>query len=119
MIINTGRGELIDTSALIEGLKNGHVGSAGLDVYEEEGDYFFEDFSSSMVEDDVLARLLTFNNVLVTSHQAFFTEEAIRNIAETTYSNIDCYINGKDLENEICYQCDRENCRKKEKGRCF
>ena len=119
MIINTGRGGLINTTSLIDGLKMGHIGSAGLDVYEEEGDYFFEDFSSSMVEDDVLARLLTFNNVLVTSHQAFFTEEALKNIAETTLDNIQKYINGAALGNEICYKCDRENCRKEEKGRCF
>jgi len=84
MIINTGRGKLIKTEALIEGLKNGMVGSAGLDVYEEESEYFFEDFSDSMIEDDVLARLLTFPNVLITSHQGFFTKEALGNIAKTT-----------------------------------
>lgn len=119
MLINTGRGQLIDTSALIEALKAGQIGSAGLDVYEEEAEYFFEDFSSSMVEDDVLARLLTFNNVLVTSHQAFFTEEALRNIADTTFHNLSQYLNDGNLDNEICYKCDKTNCRKKEKGRCF
>ncbi len=119
MIINTGRGQLIDTAALIDALKSGRIGSAGLDVYEEEGDYFFEDFSSSTIEDDKLARLLTFNNVLVTSHQAFFTKEAIGNIADTTFENIDAFDGGKNLANEICYKCDKENCVKKEKGRCF
>ncbi len=94
MIINTGRGKLIKTEALIEGLKNGMVGSAGLDVYEEESEYFFEDFSDSMIEDDVLARLLTFPNVLITSHQGFFTKEALGNIAKTTLENIKEYFEG-------------------------
>ena len=118
MIINTGRGKLIKTEALIEGLKNGMVGSAGLDVYEEESEYFFEDFSDSMIEDDVLARLLTFPNVLITSHQGFFTKEALGNIAKTTLENIKEYFEGGFLKNEICYQCDQE-CRKKQKKRCF
>lgn len=119
MLINTGRGALLDTAALIEALKAGKIGSAGLDVYEEEGEYFFEDFSSLTVEDDILARLLTFNNVIVTSHQAFFTEEALRKIADTTLHNINQFIENDKLDNEICYRCDKENCRKKEKGRCF
>lgn len=118
MIINTGRGKLIDTKALIAGLKSGRIGSAGLDVYEEESDYFFEDFSSSMINDDVLARLLTFPNVLVTSHQAFFTQEALTNIAQTTLSNIKEFQEGGYLKNEICYRCDKD-CRKKAKKRCF
>jgi len=88
MLINTGRGALIDTAALIEGLKRGHIGAAGLDVYEEESEYFFEDRSEEPITDDVLARLLTFPNVLITSHQAFLTVEALRNIAETTLQNI-------------------------------
>lgn len=117
-IINTGRGKLIKTDALIEGLKNGVVGSAGLDVYEEESEYFFEDFSNSMISDDVLARLLTFPNVLVTSHQGFFTKEALSNIANTTLENIKEYFDGGFLKNEICYQCDKE-CRKEKKKRCF
>ena len=118
MIINTGRGKLIDTRALIDGLKTGHIGSAGLDVYEEESDYFFEDFSNSMVGDDVLARLLTFPNVLVTSHQAFFTKEALHNIADTTLSNIKEYFDGGYLKNEICYKC-HTDCKKKQNQRCF
>jgi D-lactate dehydrogenase len=119
MIVNTGRGHLIDTQALIEALKNKKVGSAALDVYEEESKYFFEDFSSQIIGDDVLARLLTFNNVLVTSHQGFFTEEALNNIATTTLRNITEYFEGKPLTNEICYQCPGDDCRKEEKGRCF
>ena len=80
MIINTGRGLLIHTNALIEGLKTKKVSAAGLDVYEEEGDYFYEDKSDKIIDDDVLARLLSFNNVIVTSHQAFFTKEALHNM---------------------------------------
>jgi D-lactate dehydrogenase len=102
MIINTGRGKLIRSEDLLEGLRSGKVGSAGLDVYEEETDYFFEDHSSSIVKDDVLARLLTFPNCLVTSHQAFFTIEAIRNIADTTLGNVQEYFQDKPLTNEIC-----------------
>ncbi len=119
MIINTGRGQLIDTKALITGLKNGKIGSAGLDVYEEESEYFFEDYSQSIINDDTLARLLTFNNVIITSHQAFFTKEALANIAATTLDNIKDYFDGKPLINEICYKCDEPVCRKKIDGRCF
>ena len=82
MIINTGRGQLINTNDLIEGLKEKKIAAAGLDVYEEEGEYFYEDKSDKIIDDDVLARLLSFNNVIVTSHQAFFTKEALHNIAE-------------------------------------
>ncbi|MBS3735215.1 MAG: cyclic nucleotide-binding domain-containing protein [Phycisphaerae bacterium] len=88
MIINTSRGALIDTTALIDELKSGKVGSAGLDVYEEERGYFFEDHSDRVVADDVLARLTTFNNVMLTSHQGFLTREALDNIAATTIANI-------------------------------
>mgnify|MGYP001027819625 CR=1 FL=1 len=101
MIINTGRGQLIHTNALIEGLKNKKIGSAGLDVYEEEGEYFYEDQSDRIIDDDVLARLLSFNNVIVTSHQAFFTREALENIATTTLQNIKDFASGKALENEV------------------
>ncbi len=119
MIINTGRGGLVKTQDLIEALKSGRVGSAGLDVYEEEGDYFFEDLSAAMISDDVLARLLTFPNVLVTSHQGFFTKEALTNIARTTLENIKEYYEGDGaLDNEICYRCD-DNCRRKQNKRCF
>lgn len=101
MIINTGRGQLIHTNALIEGLKNKKIGYAGLDVYEEEGDYFYEDKSDRIMDDDVLARLLSFNNVIVTSHQAFFTQEALGNIANTTLQNIKDFIDKKPLANEV------------------
>ena len=104
MLINTGRGMLIHTNDLIEGLKNKKIGSAGLDVYEEESEYFYEDKSDKNIDDDVLARLLSFNNVVVTSHQAFFTHEAMQNIAETTLQNIQDFINNKKLINEVKYK---------------
>jgi len=101
MIINTGRGQLIHTNALIEGLKEKKISAAGLDVYEEEGDYFYEDKSDKIIDDDVLARLLSFNNVIVTSHQAFFTKEAMHNIAETTLQNIEDFRQNRPLVNEV------------------
>ena len=88
MIINTSRGALIDTKALIEGLKSQKIGSVALDVYEQEADLFFEDLSNEIIGDDVFQRLLTFPNVLVTGHQAFLTEEALSAIAETTLQSI-------------------------------
>lgn len=121
MIINTSRGKLIDTKALIDGLKSRKIGYAGLDVYEEESEYFFEDFSSQIIEDDTLARLMSFNNVLITSHQAFFTREALTNIAETTLENIREFFDENKLTNEICYQCgqNKTECEKIKNGRCF
>ena len=119
MIINTGRGKLIHTKDLISGLKSHRIGSAGLDVYEEEGDYFFEDFSAEAISDDVLARLTTFPNVLVTAHQAFFTKEALDNIARTTLDNIRLYLEEDKLPNEICYHCSEGACFRKTSGRCF
>ena len=101
MIINTGRGALIQANDLIEGLKTKKVGSAALDVYEEESDYFYEDKSDKIIDDDTLARLLSFNNVIVTSHQAFFTKEALSNIAHTTLQNLRDYQVGKELVNEV------------------
>ena len=101
MIINTGRGQLIHTNALIEGLENKKIGSAGLDVYEEESQYFYEDRSDKIIDDDTLARLLSFNNVIVTSHQAYFTQEALSNIATTTLQNVRDFTLGKPLENEV------------------
>jgi D-lactate dehydrogenase len=118
LLINTGRGQLINTRALINGLKKGRIGGAGLDVYEEEAEYFFEDFSNSAISDDVLARLMTFPNVLITSHQAFFTREALQNIATTTLRNADDFFNDRILQNEICYRCGGE-CVKPLKKRCF
>ncbi|MEM1354599.1 MAG: 2-hydroxyacid dehydrogenase [Planctomycetota bacterium] len=94
MLVNTSRGALVDTPAVIDGLKAGRVGSFALDVYEEEADFFFEDHSATVIQDDTLARLLTFPNVLVTSHQAFFTHEAMENIAQTTRANVDGFERG-------------------------
>ncbi|MFD1104646.1 2-hydroxyacid dehydrogenase [Sphingobium olei] len=88
MLLNTGRGALVETRALIDGLKSGKIGHVGLDVYEEEGDLFFENLSGRIIQDDVFARLLTFPNVLITGHQAFFTQEALTAIAETTIANV-------------------------------
>ncbi len=101
MIINTGRGPLIDTEALVDGLKSGKIGAAGLDVYEEESQYFYQDKSDNIIKDDKLGRLLSFNNVLLTSHQAFFTKEAMHNIVETTFNNAQDFFAGKDLVNEV------------------
>lgn len=101
MIINTGRGKLIRTEDLIQGLREHKVGSAGLDVYEEEAKFFYEDHSDRMLNDDHLALLLMMPNVIITSHQAFFTQEALKNIANTTLQNIQDFIDGKELVNEV------------------
>lgn len=101
MIINTGRGKLINTEDLIEGLRSKQVGSAGLDVYEEEREYFYEDKSDKMIDDDVLARLLMVPNVVLTSHQAFFTAEALHNIAVSTLESVKEFAEGKDLTCEV------------------
>lgn len=103
MLINTSRGGLVDTRAVIGGLKSGQIGYLGLDVYEEEDGLFFEDHSDDIVQDDMISRLLTFNNVLITSHQAFLTDTALRNIAETTIYNLDCFEAGKASGNEVTY----------------
>lgn len=101
VILNTSRGALVDAEALLAGIKSRKIGAACLDVYEEENDFFFEDYSGHIVEDDVLARLISMPNVLVTSHQAFLTEEALSNIAETTLKNIvDIFTKGV-CENEL------------------
>ena len=101
VLINTSRGAVIDTRAVITGLKSGHFGGIGLDVYEEEGDLFFEDLSEHPIQDDVFARLLTFPNVLITGHQGFFTVEALSAIAATTISNISTFENTGKLVNEV------------------
>ncbi|MCD8203281.1 MAG: 2-hydroxyacid dehydrogenase [Prevotella sp.] len=101
MIINTGRGKLIKTEDLIEGLRSNAIGSAGLDVYEEEQKFFYEDRSDKMIDDDKLSLLLMMPNVIVTSHQAFFTREAMHNIAETTLENIRDWAEGRELKNEV------------------
>ena len=95
MLINTSRGALVDTVALIKGLKCGKVDSAGLDVYEEEADIFFHDLSGQVMQDEVFARLMTFDNVIVTAHQAFLTKEALANIAQTTLDNVEEFLTGK------------------------
>lgn len=102
-IINTSRGALIDTTALIEGLKVKKIGGAGLDVYEEEGEFFFEDKSNEIIKDDELMRLLSFPNVIMSSHQGFFTREAMQQIAMTTLENIANFENGN-ITNEVCLQ---------------
>jgi D-lactate dehydrogenase len=101
MLINTSRGALIDTRALIEALKREHLGAAGLDVYEEEEGVFFKDLSHRVLQDDVLARLLTFPNVLITSHQGFLTREALSNIAETVLSAVSAFERGEPLTTEV------------------
>lgn len=101
MLINTSRGALVDTRALVEALKTGHVGAAGLDVYEEEGPVFFRDLSLQPLQDDVLARLLTFPNVLITSHQAFLTREALSNIADTTLASVTAFERGEPLQHVV------------------
>ncbi len=101
MLINTSRGAVIDTRAVIEGLKSGKIGTLGMDVYEEEGDLFFQDLSCQVIKDDVFTRLLTFPNVLITGHQAFFTKEALTHISETTLSNISDIEAGRPCPNQI------------------
>ena len=123
ILLNAGRGALIDSVALIESLKNGHLGGAGLDVYEEEEGLFFKDLSNQVLKDDILARLLTFPNVIITSHQAFLTEEALNKIASVTLENLDEFFECKQLTNEVCYLCKTgnaaEKCRKETTKRCF
>ena len=121
ILVNTSRGALIDAEALLEGIKARKVGAACLDVYEEEADIFFQDISGHILNDDVLARLISMPNVIVTSHQAFLTEDALNNIAETTIRNIrSCFENDGICDNELCYRCGSvEQCRKERKQRCF
>ena len=121
VIVNTSRGALIDAEALLEGIKARKIGAACLDVYEEEADVFFEDRSGHILNDDLLSRLISMPNVIVTSHQAFLTEEALNNIAETTVSNIlSCFEKDGMCDNELCYRCGNiEQCKKERKGKCF
>lgn len=121
VILNTSRGGLIDAEALLAGIRARKVGAACLDVYEEEADVFFEDRSGHILDDELLSRLISMPNVIVTSHQAFLTEEALENIADTTIANILSYYE-KDglLDNELCYRCGNiEKCKKARKERCF
>jgi D-lactate dehydrogenase len=101
MLINTSRGALVDTDAVIAGLKSGKIGHLGLDVYEEEVDLFFEDLSDQVLQDDTFARLMTFPNVVITGHQAFFTREALATIAAVTIDNINRFERGQPLENVV------------------
>lgn len=101
VIINTGRGALIDSKALVHALKHGHIGGIGMDVYEEESKYFFSDWSTDIMTDDTLARLLTFPNVIITGHQAFLTTNALKNLADTTLENIKAFSSGNELVNEV------------------
>lgn len=101
MLINTSRGALVDTRSVINGLKTGHIRYLGLDVYEEEAGLFFEDRSDDILQDDVIARLMTFPNVLITSHQGFLTETALTNIAESTFASLDAWAEGRSAENEL------------------
>ena len=121
VILNTSRGALIDAEALLDGIKARKVGAACLDVYEEETDIFFEDRSGHILNDDLLSRLISMPNVIVTSHQAFLTEEALNNIAQTTMNNITTFFrNDGACENELCYRCGNiEDCRRTRKEKCF
>jgi D-lactate dehydrogenase len=101
MLINTSRGGLVNTKEVIDALKDGKIGYFGMDVYEEEEGLFFEDHSEDILQDDTIARLMTFRNVLITSHQAFLTDTALKNIARTTFANLDCFEKGIKSENEI------------------
>ncbi|MBQ3080201.1 MAG: 2-hydroxyacid dehydrogenase [Clostridia bacterium] len=117
VILNTSRGALVDAEALLSGIKSRKVGAACLDVYEEESEWFFEDFSGHILSDDTLARLISMPNVIVTSHQAFLTEEALNNIAETTAMNITQMLAGGQCPNELCYiGGSAQDCRS---GKCF
>ncbi len=117
ILLNTSRGALVDAEALLAGIKNRRVGAACLDVYEEESDLFFEDNSGHILEDDTLARLISMPNVIVTSHQAFLTEEALENIAETTVKNIVSFLQNGQCPNELCYRGgSAQDCKD---GKCF
>ncbi|MDD3171911.1 MAG: 2-hydroxyacid dehydrogenase [Bacilli bacterium] len=122
-IINTSRGALVDSDALLNALNNGKVRGAGLDVYEEESEFFFEDLSGTNIKDDILSLLVSRPNVIITSHQAFFTEEALNAIAKVTLNNLDDFYADKFLSNEICYRCekvkDKQKCLRERNSRCF
>lgn len=119
-LINTSRGALINSEDLVEALKAEKIGGACLDVYEEETEFFYEDMSYTIIQDDVLSRIISMPNVIVTSHQGFLTKEALHNIAETTLSNCKNYFDRKVLSNEVCYQCSKgEVCPKEKNQSCF
>lgn len=117
VVLNTSRGALVDAEALLNAIKSRKVGAACLDVYEEESDFFFEDYSGHIIDDDILARLISMPNVIVTSHQAFLTEEALMNIAETTINNLIQFFKKGECPNELCFRCgSAEDCKV---GKCF
>ena len=119
-LINTSRGALIDSEALLEGIKQRQIGAACLDVYEEESNVFFHDYSNHIVNDDVLARLISMPNVIVTSHQAFLTNEALANIADTTLDNVREFFERDTCSNEVCYKCGNlAQCEQKHEKKCF
>ena len=117
VILNTSRGAIVDAEALLNGIKSRKVGAACLDVYEEESDLFFEDNSGHILEDDTLARLISMPNVIVTSHQAFLTEEALENIAQTTVENLTTFFENGQCANELCWR--GENAQDCKNGKCF
>lgn len=121
VIINTSRGALVDSNALLLGLKEKKIMGAALDVYEEEANLFFEDNSQEIIQDDILSLLISLPNVIITSHQGYLTKEALENIAQTTISNFDDYFNNRYLENEVCYHCNSKgkDCFEKRKKRCW
>ncbi len=120
VLLNTSRGALVDASALLEGLKSRRIGAACMDVYEEEEEFFFEDYSGHIIDDDVLARLLSMPNVLVTSHQAFLTKEALDTIARVTVENIIQLDAHGGCENELCYRCgSTDTCKRHQINKCF
>ncbi|MBR5379520.1 MAG: 2-hydroxyacid dehydrogenase [Clostridia bacterium] len=120
VLINTSRGGLIDSEALVEGIKSRQIGAACLDVYEEEANVFFHDYSGHIVDDDTLARLISMPNVILTSHQAFLTKEALGNIAQTTLKNIEDFLQNGMSPNEICYKCPKvAQCDQKHGEKCF
>jgi len=121
IIINTSRGALIDAEALLEGIKERIIGSACLDVYEEESDIFYQDKSNHIMNDNILLQLIAMPNVIITSHQAYLTKEALDNIAETTMNNIGNFFDDKPMiSNEVCYQCANiDNCKKERNNKCF
>ncbi len=121
VLLNTSRGALIDAEALLQGIRDRKIGAACLDVYEEEADVFFEDRSGHILDDELLARLISMPNVIVTSHQAFLTQEALDNIAETTVKNIVSFFENDGIcDNELCYRCGKiESCKKGRTCRCF
>jgi D-lactate dehydrogenase len=123
VIINTSRGGLIDSKALLEGLKEKQIGGVGLDVYEEEANLFYKDNSLKIINDDTLILLIQLPNVIITSHQAYLTNEALSNIAETTVKNLDEYFSGAFIDNELCYHCEKSKdpqaCYRAKTKRCF